>query len=319
MRALVPVNDGEVLKHYIEAGAEEFYIGFTDEAWFEKFGEYSDINRLSGYRKNANQNSFEQMLKIIEQTKKQNRQIYVTFNASTYTQEQIEYIGEYLNPLKDAGADGIIISGIELLEIAKEYQIPAVVSTIAGIYNEDIARFYYENGAKRIIVPRDLSVDEIEEITKAVPDAEYEVFMMRNGCIFSDGNCLGFHRQEKKGICAELCHAKREIRHEYGTFKELHDIELNDTLYHHFFHDDACGLCSIYRFVKMGITAGKIVGRTDDWQEICQDIRSIIENVEIARECSSNEEYLEKMVLPNGERFICKLGLNCYYPEIRFS
>ena len=48
--------------------------------------------------------------------------------------------------------------------------------------------------------------------------------------------------------------------------------------------------------MKLGITAGKIVGRSDEWKNICEDIRIIHENVAIARTCKSEEEYLENMI-----------------------
>ena len=70
--------------------------------------------------------------------------------------------------------------------------------------------------------------------------------------------------------------------------------------------------------MKLGITAGKIVGRSDEWQNICEDIRLIKQNVEIAKQCQSEEEYLDKMIFPNGHEIMCKMGLSCYYPEIRF-
>ena len=116
-----------------------------------------------------------------------------------------------ITPFKTVFAEGNEINVIfkykdelkELVEIAKKYRINAVISTIAGIYNSDIAKFYWKLGVERIILPRDLSVDDIERIVTSVPDVEYEAFMMRNGCTFSDSNCLGLHRSEKSAICAK--------------------------------------------------------------------------------------------------------------------
>lgn len=318
MKTLVPFNNQEHFEAYRKAGAGEFYIGFWDEAWHEAFGEYADLNRLTGYKESANRYTFEQILSIIEMIKGRKLSIYVTFNSSIYTQKQLNFIEHYLPPLHDAGADGIIVSCPELVELAKKYKINAVISTIAGIYNSDIARFYWKLGVERIILPRDLSVDDIEQIVSAVPDVEYEVFMMRNGCSFSDSNCLGLHRCEKSALCAALSNGKEQYSSSTKGFYDTHEAELNDLLYHNVFHSYACGLCSIYRFVKMGITAGKIVGRTDDFDEVCEDIELIHHNVLLAKECKSEEEYLEKMRFPSKSRIMCKMGFSCYYPEIRF-
>ena len=318
LKALVPFNNAEFFEAYKNAGAGEFYVGFYDLEWHKAFGEYADLNRLTGYKDSGNQNSFREVLDIIQKVKQEKLQIYVTFNSSIYSQEQLDFMERYMNPLREAGVDGVIVSCAELVEIAKAHRLNAVISTIAGIYNEDIAKFYWKLGASRIILPRDLSLDDIEQIVTAVPDVEYEVFMMRNGCSFSDSNCLGMHRSEKSAICAALCNAHSDLTYAGDDFKTCHDMELNDLLFHNIFHSYACGLCSIYRFVKMGITAGKIVGRTDDWQSVCEDIRLICENIAIARECTSEEEYLKKMKFPTLSKIMCKMGLNCYYPESRF-
>ena len=318
MNVLVPLNNIDHIDDYIEAGAKEFYIGFYDEAWWEKFGEYADINRLTGFKKDANPYSFEEVIEIINKVKQRNVDIYVTFNSSIYNQEQLDYIEGYMRRLKETALDGVIVSCAELVEVANKVGVDAVISTIAGVYNSDITKFYCDLGAKRIILPRDLSTQEIQDIVSHQPNVEYEIFMMRNGCRFSDSNCLGFHRSEKTSICSCIGNAGRDLQMEGKSFKEKHEIELNDIVYTQNFHSMACGICSIYRFVKLGITAGKIVGRSDEWQNICEDIKLIKQNVEIAKACQTEEEYLERMIFPVGHETMCKMGLSCYYPEIRF-
>lgn len=211
MRVLVPLNNKEHIDDYIAAGAGEFYIGFYDNAWWERFGEYADINRMSGFKKDANPYSLEEVGEIIKNVKQKGKLIYVTFNSSAYSADQIEMVGEYMKQLKATGVDGIIVSCTELVEKAAMLGINSVVSTISGVYNSDITKYYRDLGAKRIILPRDLSVDEIEAIVEKVPDVEYEIFMMRNGCRFSDSHCLGFHRCEQPSICSYIGRANREI------------------------------------------------------------------------------------------------------------
>nr|WP_302596764.1 U32 family peptidase [uncultured Cellulosilyticum sp.] len=318
MRALVPLNNVEHVDDYIRCGAGEFYMGFHDEAWRKAFGEFADINRMSGYKQASNPHTFEEVLQIVKDIKAKGKLIYVTFNSSMYSEEQYKFLREYMERLKEVGIDGVIVSSIELVCLAKAVGVPSVVSTIAGVYNREIAKFYAERGAKRIILPRDLSTEEIEQIVKAVPEVEYEVFMMRNGCAFSDANCLGMHRSEMCSICGSLMNADIEMLMQKQDFHTQNAVELNDTLYTKSFHKFACGLCSIYRFVKLGITAGKIVGRSDEWQNICRDIEYMKDNINIAERCDSEKEYLEKMILPEERNVMCKLGLSCYYPEIRY-
>ena len=318
MKVLVPLNNLEHIDDYIEAGAGEFYMGFHDAEWHQAFGEFADINRMSGFKESSNPYDLENMIEIIRAIKAKGREVYVTFNASLYSEEQLNFMRCYFERLKEAHVDGVIVSCIEQVTLAKEVGIPSVISTISGIYNEDIARFYYEKGAKRIILPRDLAISEIEAIRKAVPEAEYEIFMMRNGCTFSDSNCLGLHRKEHCSICSSIKRSTKQLIMKNEDFHAKHTAELNDMVYNNSFHNEACGLCAIYDFVKMEIAACKIVGRSDEWRYICRDIKIIKENIDIAKTCQSKEEYLNKMVFPEDRVTRCKLGLSCYYPEIRF-
>lgn len=320
MRILVPLNNKEYLDRYINAGAGEFYLGFYDHEWNDEFGEYSDINRMSGYKEKANQYNLDEVINIINVVKKKGSKIYITFNSSIYAEKELCKIKEYMEQLKNTEVDGVIVSNPELVMIAKEIGLFSVVSTIAGVYNSDIVKFYKDIGVKRVILPRDLSLNEIEQITKEETNMEYEVFIMRNGCTFSDSNCLGFHRTELCSICANVAKADEKILVQKGVdnFRIIHDIELNDMILRNNFHKYSCGICSIYDFLQLKISACKIVGRSDDCDSVCEDIELIFNNINIAKKCDSREEYLKNMQFPNERKYMCKLGLSCYYPEIRF-
>ena len=92
MKALVPFNNAENFDAYKAAGAGEFYIGFWDPEWHKAFGEYADLNRLTGYKDSANCNTFEEILDIIPKVKEEKLKIYVTFNTSIYSQEQLDFM-----------------------------------------------------------------------------------------------------------------------------------------------------------------------------------------------------------------------------------
>lgn len=319
MNILVPLNHTAHLEEFLDAGATEFYIGFYDKEWEERFGTYSDINRLSGFRQSANRYSFEELLEELLQLPKlvptERVSIYVTLNASAYSKEQMSKLRSYLERLRQCGIRGVIVSNLELAMLAKEVGVPAIVSAIAGVYNAETVKVYQEFGATRVILPRDLSTKEIAQIIQQVPDMEYEIFLMRNGCIFSDSNCLGFHRKELCSVCGTLAEAQVHFK-----CKEAFEpyIRLNHNIYSHDFHENACGLCGIYRFLQLGVSACKIVGRSEDYQAICQDIRYVSENIRIAKECKNEEEYRKRMRFPDNKAELCNSGLSCYYPEIRF-
>jgi len=321
MKILVPLNQREYLKQYAEAGADEFYFGFYDEQWMRAFGENSDINRMSSFHKRANAFSLSEALAVIREVRALGKSVFLTFNANLYTEAQMRFIDAYFELLKDNGADGVIISNPRLIGLANKWELIPVASTMCGIYNEDIVHFYHKQGLRRMIFPRELSLDEIDELSKLFPDVCFEVFFMRNGCIYSDSNCLCQHIRKKGGICAELrtsdvtLEAKELSKEEQELFFKTKVVFDNGLM-----KPNACAQCALYRFLHMNVSSLKIVGRADPADAIVEDIRLTKNNLEIAKKCSSHEEYLEKMIRAQSvSGKICNNGLNCYYPEARYG
>ncbi len=320
MKILAPLSNTEYIDKYIAAGADELYLGFHDDLWHQKFGQYADINRMSGFAKRANPFTFDEVLDIIKYVKNKNKSIYVTINANAYSREQIHYIKEkYFIPLKQAGIDGVILSDINIILAAIEVGLNPIASTMCAIYNEDIAMIYQECGVRRIILPRDLSLDEIRQICEKVPDMHVEAFFMRNGCIFSDSYCLGMHRKECGATCTYTRFTESVYSHDYTAFNDYTDVDVNDYLYRHAFHNDACAMCALFRLAKMGIKSLKIVGRADDWEGVYQDIKLTKENMAIMQSSASEQEYLDHMIFPGNFPQKCRVSMSCYYPEIRFN
>lgn len=320
MKILAPLNDINNVFRFSEAGADEFYIGFHDEAWIRSFGESIDINRMSGFGFLANRYSLKDIHDIAICVKDCGKKIYVTLNANTYNNSALQFIeSRYFPVLKDICIDGIIVSDFRLASLASQNGIPVAISTMGAAYNCDIVREYVALGVKRIIIPRDITTSEIKTIVQSFPQVEFEVFHMRNGCIFSDAFCLGMHRPECGATCGFIRYRDKRIITDLRSFAQKHDIDLNNYLYNTAFHSDACAMCAIYRFASIGVSTLKIVGRADDTDGIFRDIVLTAENIHIAQESTSEEEYLRNMRFPDNAPAKCRLGFSCYYPEVRFG
>ena len=317
MNPLVPVNDRAYLKRYADAGGEEFYIGFHDPAWSDRFGCAADLNRMTGFGSQANPYGFEEVLGIVEEVGALGKKLYVTFNANFYDRARLDFIFGYFERLAEVGAAGIIVSVPEAVQPAADCGLEVVASTMCGVYNASIARFYRELGCSRVIIPRDVGLAEIEAIMRAVPTLEYEAFLMRNGCIFSDCYCLGRHFQGRNALCFDVRDVKREFFVDDVPGLER-AVRENDQDYGRL-HRTACGLCAIWRLERAGVSAAKIVGRSDDSACILRDIETIRRNVAIARGCADEQEFLARMDVPPERAAACADGLSCYYPEVRFS
>ena len=308
-----------MLSPLADAGADEFYMGFFDPGWKEKFGAYSDLNRLTLFKETANRYELKDIGPIVKEVHARKAVLYITLNAPGYSKSQLDVIDGYLKQLSEYGADGIITSVPELIPMIEAHAMKPIASTMCCIQNSDMAAWYKSLGMKRMILPRELTTDEIFSIMKNVPDVEYEVFFMRNGCRYSDGNCLGLHGGEHGALCYSL----RTAPAEYFTAPGEEDLwwQIKDTheKFSTVFREYACGQCALYRFLKAGVSALKIVGRLDDSEEILQDVRLTSENIAVAENCGSEEEYLANMRLPGNLHDYCRGGMSCYYPEVRWK
>lgn len=320
MKILVPINNLELVSEFVKAGADEFYVGFHDENWTSTFGEYSDINRMSGFGKIANLCSFKDLDQVAEIVLKFGKRLYVTLNANSYDTRELDYIATHYCPsLQRIGIAGVICSDIPTVRCMRNYGLNVTISTMAGVYNQYIAQEYVDLGVERIILPRDLTLEEIRAIVTATSNVEYEVFHMRNGCVFSDPFCLGFHRPECGSTCSFIKHKDSKTITSRKAFAELDSMAFNDLIYNSLFHAYSCAMCAIYDFLKIGISSLKIVGRADDPKSVLYDVSLSVKNLEIAKSCSSRDEYLSAMIMSDKMPSMCRSGLSCYYPEIRYG
>ena len=328
MAALVPLNNAHALPRLREAGVEEVYVGFHDDAWDARFAG-AELNRMSGFGREANPFDFGEMCAQIAQARELGMRAFVCFNASQYTPAQTGFIADaYLDDIEAAGGTGVIVSSQGLIGAARTAGLGVVMSTVAGVFNERIAAYYRDLGATRIILPRELSINEIAGIMGAVDDVEYEAFLMRNGCMFSDSHCLGCHRAGNPSLCLSLREGDVDINlaegGEGGEGGEgapdeafLRRARRTEWLLNMHYHRRTCGLCALWRFERLGVSAYKVVGRGDDVDDLVADAGLVVRNAALARTCATEGEYLRQMERPREPETLCGMnGLGCYYPEI---
>ena len=323
MTVLVPLNTYGVLERYKAAGVGEVYMGFHDDAWTDRFGPRADLNRMSGFGLSANPFDFEDMCHQLSRVRELGMHGFVCFNAADYSPEMLHYIErKYLPGIAAAGAQGVIVSGQGLIAPIREAGVDAVISTVAGVFNSRLVEHYAQRGASRVILPRDLSLAEIQSIVEANPELEYEVFLMRNGCTFSDSHCLGKHCDGEPSLCLSLRNGGTRTW-SLGDDPENERIARaaadTDRVWARYFHRRTCGLCTLWSFEKLGIAAYKVVGRSDDLDALLFDASLVARNTELANKCATEEEYLARMERPSEPRTLCGYdGLSCYYPNNRY-
>ena len=247
---LVPASSLEVLKVAVIFGADAVYIG--GEAF--------------GLRAKAKNFSLEEMAEGIRFAHERGAKVYVTANILAHN-EDLEGVREYFLELRKIGPDALIISDPGVFQIAAEVcpEIERHISTQANNTNYGTYRFWYEQGASRVVSARELSLEEIRQIRDHIPeDLEIETFVHGAMCISYSGRCLLSSfltgRDANQGACTHPCRWKYSIMEETrpGEYFPVYENERGTFIFN---SKDLCMIEHIPDLVEAGIDSFKIEGR----------------------------------------------------------
>lgn len=247
---LAPANSLEVLKTAVEYGADAVYIG----------------GEMYGLRAKAKNFSAEDMKKGIEYAHKRGKKVYVTANITAHNRD-LEGVRTYFRELKEIRPDALIISDPGVFTIAREVcpEIDIHISTQSNNVNYMTFRFWKDQGATRVVTARELSLEEIGDIRRNIPEEfEIETFVHGAMCISYSGRCLLSHyftgRDANLGACTHPCRWKYYIMEEKRPGEFL-PVEENERGTYIFNSKDLCMIEHIPELVQAGIDSFKIEGR----------------------------------------------------------
>ncbi|MEI4260010.1 MAG: tRNA 5-hydroxyuridine modification protein YegQ [Candidatus Dasytiphilus stammeri] len=152
----------------------------------------------------------------IKEAHHQNKKFYVVANITPHNAKLKTFIND-LNPIIDMGPDALIISDPGLIMLVREFYptMPIHLSVQANAVNWASVKFWQTMGIKRVILSRELSLEEIEEIRQIVPEIELEVFVHGSMCIAYSGRCLLStyinRRDSNQGACINTCRWKYNL------------------------------------------------------------------------------------------------------------
>lgn len=247
---LIPASNLEVLKVAINYGADAVYIG----------------GEMFGLRAKAKNFSKEDMIAGIKYAHQFGKKVYVTANITAHNRD-LEGVAEYFEEMKDINPDALIISDPGVFDIAREV-IPDMelhISTQANNVNYRTYLFWKRMGAQRVVSARELSLNEIAEIRKNIPDdLEIETFIHGAMCMSYSGRCLLSNyftgRDANLGACTHPCRWKYHIVEETRPGEYMPVFE-NDRGTYIFNSKDLCMIEHIPEIIEAGIDSLKVEGR----------------------------------------------------------
>lgn len=247
---LVPASSLEVLKTAVIFGADAVYIG-------------GEVFSLRAKSKNF---SLEDMKEGIDFAHAHGVKVYVTSNILAHNQD-LEGVREYFKELKVIQPDALIISDPGVFDIAREIvpEIDVHISTQANNTNYGTYNFWYRQGARRVVTARELSMEEIADIRKHIPDdLEIETFVHGAMCISYSGRCLLSNyftgRDANQGACTHPCRWKYAVMEESrpGEYLPVYENERGTYIFN---SKDLCMIEHIPELIAAGIDSFKIEGR----------------------------------------------------------
>lgn len=247
---LIPASSLEVLKTAVIFGADAVYIG--GEAF--------------GLRAKAKNFSMEDMREGVAFAHEHGARVHVTVNILAHNRD-LEGVEEYLKELKEIGPDALIIADPAIFELAKEIcpEIERHISTQANNTNYGTYRFWWKQGAKRVVSARELSLEEIKEIREKIPEEmEIESFIHGAMCISYSGRCLLSNfftgRDANQGACTHPCRWKYAVVEETrpGEYMPVYENERGTYIFN---SKDLCMIEHIPEMIDAGIDSFKIEGR----------------------------------------------------------
>lgn len=247
---LVPASSLEVLKTAVIFGADAVFIG--GEAF--------------GLRAKAKNFTPEEMKEGIEFAHAHGVKVHVTANILAHNYD-LDGARQYFYELKEMKPDALIIADPGMFTMAREIcpEIDIHISTQANNTNYETYNFWYRLGAKRVVAARELSLAEIKEIRRNIPeDKEIECFIHGAMCISYSGRCLLSNyftgRDANHGACTHPCRWKYAVVEEQrpGVYLPVYENERGTYIFN---SKDLCMIEYIPELIDAGIDSFKIEGR----------------------------------------------------------
>jgi len=248
MELTAPGGDLSKVKTAIDFGADAVYCGYA----------------LFGLRATATNLDKAELLQAIDYAHLHGAKLYLTLNAYLRNADY-GILEDFILWLKTSSIDAVIVSDPGVFDLVQKLtDIPIHISTQANVTSIASARFWYEKGAKRAVMARELSFAEILEIKQALPGYELECFIHGAMCVAYSGRCLlsaYFNRRSaNSGSCTQVCRWKWALTEEErpGEYLPVQEDQYGSYILS---SKDLCLLENIPSLIAGGIHAGKIEGR----------------------------------------------------------
>ncbi|NMM27365.1 MAG: U32 family peptidase [Glaciimonas sp.] len=334
MEITSPISHVDEIEPLVAAGAKELYCGVVPSNWVAQFNTGA-VNR----RYFSNLPSLCELEKAVTIAHGLGAQMFLVLNAQHYGSAQLDALVSLGDSFHKMGGDAVIVADLTLIVALRE-QVPDLgihVSSVASCRNSAAVSLYRDLGVRRVILPRDVTLDEIEVIAKGVPDVEIEVFILNDGCVFEEGVCHTIHLPKKLG--GPICVDSYQFEYVGATGKAMppraarrlleNDEDYKRWLWYRFgcgfstteegYPYGPCGLCAIHRLREAGVASIKIAGREGATERKIKSVEMVHQVLDTALQGGDAMRVATTAVGIRKTLNHCQSGYMCYYPEVRWK
>ncbi len=297
---LAPAGDMEKLKIAFHYGADACY--FAGKKW-----------GLRAFSNNFDENEMEECVKYAHSIGKK---CYITVNIIAHNKD-FEGLKEYLQYLEKIGVDAVIVADVGIAKFVKDYtNLDLHISTQANITNIYSAKFFEEFGADRLILARELSLKEIQEIRNVLnPKTELESFVHGAMCISYSGRCLLSNyftgRESNAGACVQACRWEYAIaeKNRQGQYYPIEEDERGTYILN---SKDLCMIKHLPELYNAGVNSFKIEGRMKSQYYVATIVNAYRRVLDTLKEGKKVDESLYDEVFKASHR---NYTTGFYYPN----
>lgn len=285
---------------YVEAGADEVFIGYVPPYLLHRYENLPSVNRREVLYSNVQIGARSELQILAKMVKKVGVPVSITLNSLYYPVSMLPFLKQMILECIEDGFDTFIIADVHLLSyLKKEGILPKIkvhISGELGEMNSFVLQYLEEYEPERIIFHRKVSLSNMEKMMEK--NLEYEAFVLNENCHFHGGYCQSLHCDGLHHMCLVP----------YKMEKEVQEVETSiDCL-----GKSGCGICALYKLSKMGIQYGKLVSRGNFMEETIEDIMELKRALRLVEESNSEEEYVKKV---KKELFEKGCSMQCYYRD----
>jgi len=296
LKIVVGMGSLDDYEEYVNAGADELFIGYVPFEYVENFKSAGPLNRREVKYVNVQIGSESELLILKKMMEVRKVPVSIAINGLYYESRQYRFMENMVRHLIQIGFDHFIVADYELIKRLSEIDgIHITVSGELGEMNSLVLDLLESKSITRVIFPRQTGIDEMKSALQG-RNIEAEAFALNEKCHFTGAYCNSIH-------CDELCHMCKIPYRLNGMAVEFEDTEVYVPGL------TGCAICSLYEMREAGITHIKLVSRGEDSESTVRDIEILKQALDLLGRSDSEKEYKNRIFT---DIFADGCSRNCY-------